>query len=62
MGNNREAMIKKYGGLKEYRAAMAERGRRGGKAEVPKGFAMNPELAKQAGAKGTESKRKKRNV
>ena len=33
-------------------------GRKGGKACVPKGFAVNPELAKRAGSKGGKISRR----
>lgn len=46
-------ILKKYG--KEHYANM---GRIGGKAKVPKGFALNPDLAREAGKKaGKISKR-----
>lgn len=43
----KETYLKKYG--KDF---FKEMGRKGGKACVPKGFAMNRELASEAGRKG----------
>lgn len=39
----------------------AELGRAGGRACVPKGFAVNPELARRAGAKGGTISRRNKN-
>ena len=39
----------------------AELGRIGGRACVPKGFAINPELARRAGAKGGTISRRNKN-
>jgi general stress protein YciG len=53
----RETNIKKYGN--NY---YAEIGRTGGLAKVPKGFALNRELARTAGAKGGTVSRRTSNV
>lgn len=47
---HRQTMIKKYG-VDGYRRKMQEIGRKGGKACVMKGFALDPSLARKAGAK-----------
>lgn len=56
-----EAMIKKHGSREKWIEHMRAIASKGGKAKVPKGFAKNVELARQAGAKGgTISRRGKK--
>ena len=47
-----KTMVEKHGGEEAAREWFRSIGRRGGLAKVPKGFALNPELAKTCGAKG----------
>lgn len=49
----RETNIRKYGSYEAWKAEMRKRAVLGGKAQVPKGFAMNKELASEAGKKGS---------
>ena len=47
-----KTMVEKHGGEEAAREWFRSIGRRGGSVKVPKGFALNPELAKTSGAKG----------
>ena len=55
-------MIKGLGGEDAYRQYIIERGSRGGSVKVPKGFAVNRELASIAGRKGGLVKASNRRV
>lgn len=54
----KKTMISKFGGIKAYRAFMAEIGRRGGQARVKKGFATDHARAVAAGKKSKRGKSK----
>lgn len=54
----KETMIKKYGSVEGYRKFMSEIGKKGGSAEVAKGFAkMSKEKHMKASVKGGKVKR-----
>jgi general stress protein YciG len=63
MGGTREGGLKAAITNKQRHgeAHYARAGHAGGKAKVPKGFAVNRELARIAGAKGGSAERRKRN-
>lgn len=48
----KKTMMERYGGPEGFHRKMQEIGRKGGKARVKKGFALNPERARLAGSKG----------
>ena len=55
-----KTMVKKHGSKKEVQRIMRERAAKGGRNGKGTGFALNPELAIEAGRKGGKiSKRKK---
>lgn len=47
-----QTYIKKFGSLKAYKEYIRERGSKGGKVGGQKGFAVNKELAREAGRRG----------
>lgn len=47
-----QTYIKKFGSLEAYKEFIRERGAKGGKKKVKKGFATNREVAREAGRKG----------
>lgn len=53
--------IKKYGSLEAAKLAQAERGRKGGLVQVPKGYSVNRELASLAGTKGGSVGKRRKN-
>lgn len=57
------SIIERLGGEEQYKAWVQEIGRKGGSIKGPKGFALNRELAIEAGRKGgTISRRTKKTV
>jgi len=44
--------ILRYGSEEAWRESLSKNGKKGGKAQVAKGFSFNRELAKEAGRKG----------
>lgn len=52
-------MIEKHGSLEKVKEIQTAIGKRGGLAKVPKGFAVNRELAARAGSLGGSRKKKK---
>lgn len=47
-----QTYIKKFGSLEAYKEFIRQRGSKGGSKKVPKGFAVNREVAREAGRKG----------
>lgn len=45
----RQTLIERYGSEEAYLQYMRDKGRKGGKAQVQKGFSMNRELASRVG-------------
>lgn len=54
-----KTMIEKHGSLEKVKEIQTAIGKRGGLAKVPKGFAVNRELAARAGSLGGSRKKKK---
>jgi hypothetical protein len=54
-----QTAIKKYGSKEAWKKSLSERGTIGGKKEVPKGFALNKDLARKASKKGLKVRREK---
>lgn len=54
----RETMIRKHGSYEAYLEYQRSISSKGGKVRVPKGFATNRELAREAGRKGGSASRK----
>ncbi len=50
---------RKHGSIEKWKAFQAKTGKKGGLAKVPKGFAINKQLARIAGAKGGRISRRK---
>lgn len=56
-----QTYIKKFGSAEAYRQYLKDRGSKGGKVRGQKGFALNRELAREAGRRGGSVQRVKSN-
>lgn len=56
-----QTYIKKFGSVEAYRQYLKDRGSKGGKVKGQKGFALNRELAREAGRRGGSVQRVNKN-